>query len=418
MVLIVAQGANITSVLFGNLASRLLIKEWQTAGASLTPFQCRQYLPHPTAGPLLREALRWNHLNGRALLGIGRVIWLSGDCAAAQVTWEKALSLAPHDAIAALLIADAQFTRGEVDPALTFFRDMKYSGLFYGLGQQAETTRHRQEAVRWYEIGFSIAPTRKYAQPLSAIYLNVTNEPEKATALWAELQRATALSDPDHWFAAGQAAEIQHDFSTALHAYENGLQLARDPCETFVFSSQAALNADHLGDLGEARSLYEKALEAQPRLISSYLALSQLELSQEQSETALAWLERAREIDPESELPDYYEGVIHWQRGAKEQALSAFQRAYSRNPKNPLPSYYLALYAYDQHNLQQAIAHLQDALSNYGGMMIGWLNLLTDWYMEAGKCQEALATYMRVLEWEPENHLIQEKLAGLTKACP
>lgn len=417
-VLVLTQRFHLAGAFLGNLASRSLILEWQTSNTSLTPFTCKQYVSRSAAESLLREALRWDSLNERIFLGIGRVAWLKGDCEGAESAWRQASLLAPHDEIIAFLIAKAQFARGDIEPALAFFDHIQYSEFFYQLGLQSEAAGQPQDAARWYEISFSITPARKYAQLLSAIYLNVKNDPEKALALWAELQQKTAPNEPDHWFAAGQAAEVRQDYGAALSAYQSGLQFARDQYETFLFCSQAAQNAERLKDISTARSLYEKALEAQPQLISSYLALSQLDLGQMRYEAALGWVERARKVDAASELPDYYAGLVDWQRGAKERAASAFERAHNRNPKNPLPSYYLALYAHDQHNLQQAIVYLQEAVSNQGGTMAGWLSLLTDWYIEAGNCKEALTTYMRVLEWEPENRLVQERLFELKEACP
>ena len=271
--------------------------------------------------------------------------------------------------------------------------------------------------MRWYEMSVELKHTRDSVQALAAKYLNVSNQPEEAQRLWLDFADRTPPDDPDYWWALGQAAEIQQDWSTALStmiAYE----LQTHPYLLYLLYEQAGMISMQVPDYARSEAYLRQALSLRPEDLLTYLRLGELEQHQQHYEAARSWYRRAAGSDPASELPQYYLGLSYYGAGDKLRARQAFLEADQLNSRNASVKFYLGLSSYEAGELSSAISLLEQAITLYSGTPIGWLRMLVEWYLQAGRCPNALATAQRILEVQPDDVDIQALLQKTRETCP
>jgi tetratricopeptide (TPR) repeat protein len=403
----------VTGMLMNNLGALILVKELQSQVATVP--HCSRVVDRLESRSYFEYSLHLWKENARAWFNLGRSAWLEGDCERALTIWHYSAGLAPYDVINQWAIANAFYAIGDQTRALTLYRSFDITEYFTGLGQQIEKRGTPEEAIEAYELSIAIKPTRKAIQGVSGLYVRM-GEPEKAIAAWRKLLTVTSETQADHWWARGQIAELEKNWERALSDYQRAISLEKDRYFLYLLYTQAGVASREQKEYAAARRYFESAAEINPSMWA-YLHLGFFEQQQKRYDEALRWYQRADEMDPQSEWPEYYQGILFWETGEKDRAKEFFVQAEIQNPRNAFVSFYLGLAAYEAKDLAKAIDYLEQAIGLYQGRPAYWARLLGDWQAQAGRCTEALATYRQIIRWQPGNTDIQQRLQRVQQEC-
>jgi tetratricopeptide (TPR) repeat protein len=157
-----------------------------------------------------------------------------------------------------------------------------------------------------------------------------------ALLLWCLLAQAssagTTLSAPalEH-LQAGDDAEKQHHFETAIAEYRRVTELAPTAAEGFMGLGKAYME-NH--QYGEAIPWFEGALERNPDLVVAHQWLGYALLSQGYAGEALPHLDKASEAGAL--------GIAQMQVGQTSRAVANLQAALAKTPNDPDLLYYLS----------------------------------------------------------------------------
>ncbi len=403
----------VVGALVNNLGAVRMVQE--SYGVVATIPRCIPFVDRSEAQDYFERSLHLWKQNTRAWFNLGRSLWLEGDCERALTIWQYSAELAPYDVINQWAIANAFYAMGARIQALALYQSLNTAEYFTGLGQQIEKRGISEESIEAYELSIAIRPTRKAIQGVSGLYVRM-GEPEKAIAAWRKLLSVTSETQPDHWWARGQIAELERDWERALSAYQRAISLEKDRYFLYLLYTRAGAVSQEQKDYVTARRYFEAAAEINPSMWA-YLHLGFLEQQQKRYDQALQWYQQANEVDPQSEWPEYYQGVLFWERGEKDRAMEFFIQAETQNPNNASVKFYLGLASYEAGDLSQAVDRLEQAIELYQGRPIYWMKLLGDWQTQAGRCTEAIATYRQILLWQPDNKDIQQQLEKVQQEC-
>lgn len=394
-----------------------LIRELQRRDEKAALPRCAIWQEQSISRSFFEQALRYDPASERAMVGLGRALWLEGACPQAEEFWQQALAQNPIDIAARWEIANAQYANGDIERAMARYKEFGAWSYFLLQGTRAEAKGDFLTAMRWYELSVALKHTRDSVQALAAKHLNVTNQPEKARRLWLDFADQTPSDDPDHWWALGQAAEIQQEWDKALEYYDHTIKLQAHPYLLYLLYEQAGLISMRVPDYARSEAYLLQALSLRPEDLLTYLRLGELEQHQQHYEAARSWYKRAAAINPTSELSQYYLGLSHYEAGDKLKARQAFLEADQLNPRNASVKFYLGLSAYEAGELSAAIDLLEQAVTLYSGVPIGWMRMLVDWQLQAGRCPNAWATAQHILEVQPDDAAIKDLLQRTQEVC-
>jgi tetratricopeptide (TPR) repeat protein len=201
----------------------------------------------------------------------------------------------------------------------------------YNEGLQLARQRNDLEARRRFEAASQEDPdfALAYAK-LSEVYsvLGYENEAEQASGKAVELSEN--LPSPEKYRIAASHLCIQRDYPKAIEAYEN---LAKaTPNDTDVQSALGRLYLDS-GAFDEARALYGRLLERDPKSAGALYAMGQVEVMSGNLQTALDYLNRALTISIQSENDEqkalilHIVGVAYRKLNKPDEAMRNFQEA-------------------------------------------------------------------------------------------
>ena len=218
MALLLLNGREIAGAALQNAAALRLLAPWQEVMAD--PSALLSCLPGgtgPAADAPMEAVLRLRPEAGSAWLLQGRSAWLAGRCSEAREAWQKAVVLAPQNQAAWLLYLLSGPPDLMPEPAIA----EGVANYLDFLGDRARSAERWEEALRWYEQAFSLAPDVSTASRLEAVYLKLERK-EEAVARWEELAAHLPPADPGHWWALGKAAELSGDWERAALFYGEG----------------------------------------------------------------------------------------------------------------------------------------------------------------------------------------------------
>ena len=410
------QGDKLLSAWHVNLGNRLLLPEWQVVSEEIEAPHCEKRLDESAAAPWVEKSLALAPQNERAWLKAGRVYWLLGKCEQARAAWRHAVDLAPTDAIAELELTNALYASNTEASLVSQVGDSGIATYSYNRGLWASEAGLFDAAIDWYELSMAIEPSLVAVEELAGLYVAL-GQHDGVRAAWQRLATSTLETVPDHWWALGQVAMLDEDWSLAVNAFQQGAEITDDPYRFYMVV--ATIYGREQDDFSSARYYYELAMQVSPEVIWTYIAIGGLELEQENYEAALVWYRRAHEVRPDKAHGLYYQGIALRKQGKIAQAQEMFQKVVAIKPKYYTAWYYLGLCAYAMGDLAQAITYFERAVALYPGPAHpqGYVRQLGDWYVEAGRCQEAIAAYEQVLAWQPDDKTTQERLDAAKELC-
>ena len=334
---------------------------------------------------LLEEALRWNPANTRAHHNLGLTQLALGHTQAAQLSFERAIELAPRDVPANHQLGPIYDELGREDEAVEAWRRAKAAPWLVRQGLRCRAAADEACAERYYGLALEVQPAN-----CEAFY-----------------QLGTLYAD------TGRKAE-------AVEAYENALT-CRDLRPDLRLSVQARLYVLN-EQWSEVISTYEDMIATNPDKVEAYLQIAAI-LHREYRDYpgAIAWALDALEVAPGRagaylrlayvyrDLQDYAEAERRYQQaiGASGGSRPTRARAYAG----------LSRIALAQGQLSKARAAAEEAVSVLGDA-VDYHVLLGDICAKMGRDECAIASYRKALELDPGNERARRQLERLEPVKP
>ncbi len=216
--LLLLNGREIAGAALQNAVALRLLAPWQEVMADPSSLLvCPPGGTGPAADARMEAVLRLRPKAGSAWLLRGRSAWLAGRCSEAREARGQAIALAPQNQAAWLLYLLSGPPDLQPEPAIA----EGVANYLVFLGDRAWSAERWEEAMRWYERSFSLAPGVPTASRLEAVYLKLERR-EQAVARWEELAAYLPPADPGYWWALGRAAELSEDWERAALFYGEG----------------------------------------------------------------------------------------------------------------------------------------------------------------------------------------------------
>lgn len=247
----------------------------------------------------------------------------------------------------------------------------------YGFGLLAEEAQAIDYAVFSYQFSLDLSPSRRVGERLTRLLRREDREVE-AVAVWRRLAANLSPEEPDHWWALGQAAELQEDWQLSSWAYGQGGELETEAYPYFWMRQGDILQ--RIQRWKGAEQAYYRALSVNSYSYAPYLSLGRAHFEQNQQAQAMRWLGQAFLIRSDYVWTNYHLAQVLHRAGDEEVAVDFLARALSLHPGEPWH----------------------------------WAVQMGDWRLALGDRHDALEAYRQALIWQPEEILIQERIARLS----
>lgn len=147
-----------------------------------------------------------------------------------------------------------------------------------------------------------------------------------------------------------------------LTPYNESLQIAELEKQSVEVLFAQALKAHQAGEIKYAKDLYEYILLKQPIHASALYSLGILAAEQQQWDSAIAWIQKALTIEPNSAVFHHHLANIFKNSGNPESALSHYRTALYWSPQYAEAHNNLASLLYKQNKLMEAGKHYAQAI--------------------------------------------------------
>lgn len=169
--------------------------------------------------------------------------------------------------------------------------------------------------------------------------------------------------------------------------------------------------AEATGDTAAAVANYKRASNQAPAYMEPKRELSGLLIAQNEVVAAKPYIASALKTAPEDGLLWYYQGLVYQSEQKRDSATHAFNKAVSLADTLQGAHYILGLQQYAQGHNGAALEHLQKAAS-YEKLPV-YTRTIAIAYERTGQFVNALASYQRLAEQEPQNTYAYQAISRL-----
>lgn len=248
----------------------------------------------------------------------------------ALAAYEKALTLAPHNASARFSFATGLAANGQVDRALKEFE---------------QVARERpKDPEPWRTIGRLHAERHRFDAAAAAL----------DNALKLQPKSIHLLVD------RGDVAAAQGKLDDAVHYYQQAARLAPGASPVLI---KLGLAHQLSRQWGKAEAAYLRAIESDPKAADAYNNLAWLAMQQgKRKDEAVTWAGKAAQLKPDS--PAYLDtlGWAYQNRGELDKAAETLRKAVSLQPALADAQYHLGIVYAVQGRKVEAVSALRRAL--------------------------------------------------------
>jgi tetratricopeptide (TPR) repeat protein len=241
---------------------------------------------------------------------LGRVYEAQHRYTEAQEAYRKAIELEPRRASLHNSLGVDLLNQGHVEGAVREFKaalevDPSNQAATANLATISLQQKNYSQAIKYYELARSLRPDDpETLLGLTAAYFSAGDSP-KALATAEGLSGLSAAVAPIH-FSLGLLLAENHAYRQAVGEFERAAKEGPPAPELLLNLGQAR---SHLGEFGEAKANYFKAIELNPEDATPYVRIGADYLVQNQGPHAIAWLMRAARMDPQRPETPYLLGT-------------------------------------------------------------------------------------------------------------
>jgi putative PEP-CTERM system TPR-repeat lipoprotein len=342
----------------------------------------------------------------------GNVYLGKSDPATARKHFEEALSITPTFYPAAMALAQLDLADKKPDAARQRFermldKDRTHLQAMLALAELAAANNQEAASLEWLEKAAKAHPNALQPRAILVRRYLSRNEPQRALVIANEAVNANP-NNPAALDLLGSAQLASQDRTSATSTYTRLAQLAEQSPESLVRLAYAQTAA---GRLAEARNTLEKGLKSAPNHPQLLDVLLRLEMRQNHPDKALELARRIQSAHPALALGFEREGDIQLNLKKPDLAAKFFEKAQSIAPETPV--------AIKLHRALTLAGKPLDA-DRY---LAAWIKgkpddmvargYLAETQMAAGKDQDAIASYQRIVQSLPNNAIALNNLAGL-----
>ena len=246
------------------------------------------------------------------------------------------------------------------------------------------------------------------ASSLSAVPINEFSIEEKQIVNNVlEEYKNSLITRPDNWsshYNLGNFYHYQGQLNKAILSYETASQLYDKALEPLINSS---IVYSQLNDPANAERSLQKALEINPESEAANLNMGLLSAETGKTDMAIVYLEKVLEINPESAVSAYNLSILVSKENP-EKAIEYSRQAYKSYHDNLKYGYTYAFFLNQNRQTKQATSELNIILKKDPGYVEA-IFLLGNIYEESGDKQRAVSLYKKSMNLEslPEQIKIQ-----------
>jgi len=334
------------------------------------------------------------------------------DLAKARDSFEQALKLDPKYFPAAASLARLDLSAGQVASARKRFEailkaEPNHLQAMLSLADISLREKDEKAHVSWLEKTIKAHP--QALQPYASLARYRLARGDINGALATARDAVTANPDnPEALNLLGSTQLTTGDTTNAVTTFTAMTKKASRSPDAFM---RLALAQVANRDLAAARVSLQKALQLKPDHLQSQDALLSLELSDKKPEVAMRIARQIQTQFPALPLGYDREGDIHLDQKRLAQAIQSYETSLAKGAGSAglaklHRAYILA------GNTQAAEQHLNDWLKQHPNDMAA-RNHAAEYYMFAGRIQDAIAQYEAIQRQHPDNALILNNLASL-----
>jgi tetratricopeptide (TPR) repeat protein len=345
-----------------------------------------------------------NNLNIREALTRAHAHWEAGQADQAEMLAQRVLVAWPGQPDALHLLGLMAHAYGNLDLAISHLRQAclaprapaVYSSNLAEMYRRKGMLPEGEEAARravamdpmlvsgWNNLGILLQQAGKLEESRACLEKAVMLEPD-----WAEAHNNLGNT----WRLLGRMDHAQARYRQALALNQSYAEAHSNLA--FLLSTQ--------GRCEEAAKHARQAIDLSPRLIDAYLNLADVEISRQRYDAALSVLDMLNAFAPHHPMALIARAKVLRQMARTEEALVIARHAAALVPRNADAHQTLALVLQDLGLTAEALAEYEQAASLPGTVaevaLIGRATLL----MEAGRKDEALSAFDRVLDHFPNS---------------
>lgn len=358
------------------------------------------------------EILAENPDNPAAITLVGNVFTATGDKKEARNYYDKALKLSPGNPQASFAMAQLEELEGNLPAANAMYKamvdaDTKSIAPMLALARLAEKQGNRDELFVWLERARAAASQQ--IQPrlaLAEAYLREGNL-QKAE----EVVKESRVIAPDNSIVLGQWGRVLMEnkrYNEALNPLMDLVKKEPDSVFARLLLAETYLN---LKQVDETRKELKIALEKDPKSIGALVLMARSELTQGRFEEAGEYAKKIQAINPDIYIGYELFGDTWLARQEYAKAKSEYEKAWAKKMSSGL-AVKLSTVAVRLNKPDEGIELLNTWLNDHAEDVRA-LQVLGTLLQTTGRKDEAVKTYEKTLELQPDNLVALNNLAGL-----
>jgi tetratricopeptide (TPR) repeat protein len=375
-------------------------------------------------GYLQREGFFLDHARNVVLAGVFvamSVLFLlrtnsrAGDWVTAVGFWQAETGLHPNSSVAHNSLGHSYYRQRQFDKAEKEFRtaielDPKHYTAYHNLAKMLIELKRSRDAEKVLDKAYALGSDSRggnYAV-LGGLYYDA-GKPERAKEAFQK-----ALQEyPENHVALqemGNFAVQEGKYEEALKLYGRALDAAPSDLFRALILNNRSIAYEKLGKAQDSIRDAEVANKLDPMLPGPYLKLAAVYAQNNQTDRAIALLERAiQRANPKDFSLYYMLGRLYLGFGLSEKAFNTVKSYRFVNPFEPRMYFFLADVYIQSKQYDKALLAYQQVLK-FAPKDSQTHALIGDLLARAGKPDKAIQFLKKALEYDPKNQFAQEKL--------
>ncbi|MBK5292549.1 MAG: tetratricopeptide repeat protein [Acidobacteriia bacterium] len=334
----------------------------------------------------------WLLLVALDLLSQGQSAFQAGDFVRAESLFRQHLQTHPQSAEAMSNLAAIHSRRGEFPQAVSLYQkalkaNAKLTQIHFNLGVAQLRATQYMDAIASLRAFLKSYPNDPRARELLGICLVETGAFKEAIGQLESIRKSA--SQPSTAFSLAYAYTRAGDADQARVLLAS---LEAHPAQARLVEGLIEFRRERYG---EAKLLFEQALQSEPNSAPAHAALGRLFLFQNQDALAIPHLEKAVRFAPHDSESCYQLGVLYDRNNRQNEAKQLFERSLQLRPSNPGPLYALAKIDLRENRPAEAARRLEQAV-RYAPEADAIHLLLGRAYQASGQAAQAKAAFAEV----------------------
>jgi tetratricopeptide (TPR) repeat protein len=357
----------------------------------------------------LEYSTQWLPASSQVYQKLAEAYALSGRASQVLDALSRATELDPGNGMAQLRLGQWCAGLGDLECAVAAWRQGQVAQLVLWQGKSLLESGQLDDAELLLGLAVAAGPELAEAHWLLADVQRMAGEKSLAAQSYRQASRLTGRDTDTHHSLLARAYWMENDLRRAIEGYERAIAL--NPSMPVYYFELSTLYFE-AGQTEEAIQVLISGVEEAPDYYLHHRLLGDLLRHEDRCQEAIYWYEQAIRIDEQQFSPWLGIGLCKYDEGSFEQAVRSFRKAETRNPQDANLHYWLGQSLAQLGDLQEAEKELMTAISMADDFR--YHLALGDLYYRVGEARLALDQYVRVLEIQPDNPTVVQRVQELS----